>query len=96
MIVKEENVEITGMYGDIWKKEDFQKITLLEEMPKIISKENGFGTDMISKCHFYVASYGSSLSPYILIQTNDKPIFINGNNPDQTHIWYEQLKKEIK
>ena len=44
LIVKEDNVEITGMYGDIWKKEDFQKITLLEEMPKIISKENGFGT----------------------------------------------------
>ena len=102
LIVKEENVEITGMYGDIWKKEDFQKITLLEEMPKIISKENGFGTDMISKGHFKVASYGSSLlfihkpSPYILIQTNDKPIFINGKNPDQTHIWYEQLKSEIK
>ena len=102
LIVKEDTVEITGMYGDIWKKEDFQKITLLEEMPKILSKENGFGTDMISKGHFNVSSYGSSLlfihnpSPYILIQTNDKPIFINGNNPDQTHIWYEQLKKEIK
>jgi len=70
-------------------------------MPKILSKENGFGTDMISKGHFNVSSYGSSLlfihkpSPYILIQTNDKPIFINGKNPDQTHIWYEQLKSEI-
>jgi Domain of unknown function (DUF3784) len=101
LIVKEATIEITGMYGQSWKISNVQKITLLEEMPEVLSKENGFGLATISKGHFNVRSYGSSLlfvhkqSPYILIEMNHKPIFINGENPDQTYDWYEQLLKQM-
>lgn len=94
--------EITGMYGQSWEIGNIQKVTLLEEMPEVLSKENGFGLATISKGHFNVRSYGSSLlfvhkqSPYILIEMNQKPIFINGENPAQTQLWYEQLKKKME
>jgi hypothetical protein len=101
LIVKEDTVQITGMYGDSWKIEDIQQVTLLDTMPEVILKENGFGLATISKGHFKVSTYGSSLlfiqkqSPYILIEMDHKPIFINGKNPQQTHDWYEQLMKQI-
>jgi hypothetical protein len=101
LIVKENIVEITGMYGGKWKIEDIDQITLLDEMPEVILKENGFGLATISKGHFKVRNHGSSLlfihrqSPYILLEIDHKPIFINSENLNQTSDWYEQLIKQM-
>ena len=42
------------MYGQSWKISNIQKATLLEEMPEVLSKENGFDSATISKGHFNV------------------------------------------
>jgi hypothetical protein len=49
--------------------------------------------------HFKVTGNGSSLlfiqkgaSPYIYIELKDKKIFINDKNPEQTRIWFEQVR----
>lgn len=100
-IIKNDSFEITGMYGDEWKFEDIKKVELLEKMPKVTSKQNGFGTTSISKGVFSVKGYGSSLlfikkgasSKILYIETEEKKIFITGKDANETKEWLESLLK---
>jgi hypothetical protein len=103
LVVKEESFEITGMYGDEWKIEDINRLELMEKMPAITSKQNGFGTGTIAKGVFNVKDYGSSLlfikkeiTPILYIQVGNKDIFINGKNGEVSEEWYTHLKSKIE
>ena len=102
LVVKEQTFEITGLYGDEWKVENIEKIELLNEMPNVSYKENGFGMSNLSKGYFYVEAYGSSLlfirngGPYLLIELKDGFIFINGESSEQTKSWYEQMNEVLE
>jgi len=95
----DETFEITGMYGDKWDRSTIQTVKLLDEMPPVTRKNNGFGLSTLSKGEFTVEGYGKSLlfvrkqsSPYVYIELADETIFINGETPEETKEWYEQLK----
>jgi hypothetical protein len=94
----QESFEITGMYGSVWSYEEIQSVELLDEMPEVTLKQNGFGLSTMSKGQFKVKNYGSSTlfihkgsSPYLYIELEGKKIFINSKNPEQTKKWYTQL-----
>ncbi|MEL3971922.1 PH domain-containing protein [Rossellomorea oryzaecorticis] len=97
MIVAKDSFEITGMYGDKWKIEDIEEVTLLDEMPEVTWKINGYGLSTTAKGVFKVKEYGRSLlfikkeSPYIYIKVGDQHVFINGGSPEETKEWYEEL-----
>ncbi len=103
LVTKEESFEITGMYGDEWNYEDITSIELMEELPQVTIRTNGVGLPTLSKGHFKVTGYGSSLlfiqkvsSPYIYIELKDKKIFINDKNPEHTKTWFEQVREKAE
>ncbi|WRP04599.1 DUF3784 domain-containing protein [Rossellomorea aquimaris] len=101
LIVKDEEFEVTGLYGDVWQLEEVEKVELMEDMPEVTWKINGFGLSTMSKGQFKVKGYGKSLlfihkeAPYIYIRVNDQHIFLNGENPRETKKWYDELSKNI-
>lgn len=101
LTLKENSFEISGVYGDEWRFEDITQVDLVEEMPEVLLRTNGYGMQSISKGHFKVKDYGSSLlfiykghSPYLLIKTNDDTIFINAKDAEKTKDWYYQLGEQ--
>ncbi|MEH7884187.1 DUF3784 domain-containing protein [Bacillus sp. JJ1609] len=99
----QDSFEITGMYGDVWKYDEIQSVELLDEMPEVIYKQDGFGLATMAKGQFKVKGYGSSLlfihkgsSPYLYIELEEKKVFINSNNPEQTKKWYALLEEVTK
>ncbi|NYE09242.1 hypothetical protein F4694_006099 [Bacillus niacini] len=103
LVTKEESFEVTGMYGDEWKYEDITSIELMEKMPEVTVRINGVGLPALSKGHFKVTGYGSSLlfiqkgsSPYIFIELKDERVFINDKNPEQTRLWFEQVREQAE
>jgi hypothetical protein len=103
LVTKEESFEITGMYGDEWEYEDIASIELMEKLPEVTVRTNGVGLPTLSKGHFKVRGYGSSLlfiqkgsSPYIYFELKDKKIFINDKDPDQTRLWFEQVSEKAE
>ncbi|WP_010198606.1 PH domain-containing protein [Bacillus sp. m3-13] len=99
--MRENSFEISGVYGDEWRFEDITQVDLVEEMPEVYLRTNGYGMQSISKGHFKVKDYGSSLlfiykgnSPYLLIKTNDDTIFINSKDAEKTKDWYYQLVEQ--
>lgn len=103
-IIKNDSFEITGMYGAKWKLEEIKKVKLLEKMPNVTSKQNGFGTASMAKGVFSVKGYGSSLlfitngasSKILYIETEEKKIFINSKDTNETEQWFESLQKNLK
>lgn len=102
LITKDRSFKITGMYGNEWEIKDIKRIELLEEMPKVTSKQNGFGLATLAKGYFTVTGYGRSLlfikkdyPPYLYIELSDKKIFINNDNPDITKQWYDELNTAV-
>lgn len=102
LIMKKQSFEITGMYGNEWEIQDIKRIELLEEMPKVTSKQNGFGLATLAKGYFTVTGYGRSLlfiqkdhAPYLYIELSNKKIFINNENPDTTKKWYQELNTAV-
>lgn len=101
LVTKEKSFEITGMYGDEWGYEDITSIELMEKLPEVTVRTNGVGLPTLSKGHFKVKDYGSSLlfiqkesSPYIYIELKDMKIFINDKDTEQTRLWFEQLSEK--
>jgi hypothetical protein len=97
----ENTFEITGMYGGEWEYGEIQHIELLDEMPEVTWKQNGFGLATMAKGQFKVKDYGSSLlfihkgsSPYLFIQLDNNKIFINSKNPAETEEWYHILSNK--
>ncbi len=100
MLLKEDSFEVTGVYGDEWSYEEIIHMELLDEMPEVTLRTNGYGMQSISKGHFKVKDFGSSLlfiykgnSPYLYIETDSDKIFINSKSAEQTKDWYHQLEK---
>jgi hypothetical protein len=97
LIVSDDSFEITGMYGDEWRKEDIKSVKLLDEMPEVTWKINGFGLSTMAKGVFKVKDYGKSLlfiekePPYIYVNVGEEHIFINGSSPEETRSWYWEL-----
>lgn len=54
LAVKEETFEISGVYGDHWDYENITQVELLEEMPEVLIRTNGYGMQTLSKGHFKV------------------------------------------
>jgi hypothetical protein len=100
LVIRDDSFEITGMYGDEWKFKDINKLEVLEKMPEVTVKQNGFGTASMAKGVFSVKGYGSSLlfikhgasSEILYIEARNKKIFINGKDTSETKGWFEQLQ----
>jgi hypothetical protein len=103
LLTKKNSFEITGIYGDQWLYEDIEKIELMEDLPQVTLRQNGFGLATMAKGVFRVKGYGSSLlfikkdsSPYLYIELKNKKIFINSDDSKQTRGWYEELSQKTK
>ncbi len=98
--ITEGHLEISGMYGGEWTQEEIQEVTLLEEMPPVNVRVNGFAMTNLSKGKFRVEGYGTALlflrgdaRPVLYVSTEDEEIFMNGEDEGQVRGWYEELSR---
>lgn len=103
MSFNEDTFVISGVYGEEWKYSEVTHIELVDEMPEVTLRTNGYGTPTISKGHFRIKDVGNSLlfiykgnSPYLYIETGHDKIFINSKSADQTKDWYDLLKEQVR
>jgi hypothetical protein len=103
MTFNEDTFVISGVYGGEWKYSELTHIEIVDEMPEVTLRTNGYGTPTISKGHFRVKDVGKSLlfiykgnSPYIFIETERDKIFINSKSAGQTKDWYDLLKEQVR
>ncbi|MBS4201810.1 DUF3784 domain-containing protein [Bacillus sp. FJAT-49732] len=99
--VNQENFKISGMYGVEWTIEDITSVELLEELPEVIMKSNGFAASGQLKGRFQLEEpYGSGLlfvngknKPYLYVTTKKDYLILNRKNSEDTKNIYESLLK---
>lgn len=102
--VHEDTLEVTGMYGVEWDLSDIERVELLDELPEVLIRMNGFSMPGVLKGHFKLEEpYGHGLlfvqgneEPYLAIFTSDNYMIINRKENEETLNIYEQLQKATK
>ena len=102
--IHEDTFEISGMYGVEWDLEDIEKVQLLDELPEVIMRTNGFAMSNVLKGKFNLEEpYGSGLlfiqgdeKPYLAIITEDSYIIMNRKESEETIQLYDELIQATK
>ncbi|MBM7614304.1 DUF3784 domain-containing protein [Alkaliphilus hydrothermalis] len=92
-------LQITGMYGTTIAEKEIISMELIDEIPEIERKVNGFDFGNILKGNFQLEEWGSGMiyleskrGPYILIRYKDgKFVLINFKKPEDTQRTFEML-----
>lgn len=102
IIIANNTITINGSYGTEIKLNDVQSIQLIDELPKITSKINGFALETVEKGYFLTNKgekvtllLNSKKSPFIAITTSDKKrIFYTAKNKSTVKL-YTMLSNKI-
>ncbi|GAA0085195.1 hypothetical protein UT300007_16340 [Clostridium sp. CTA-7] len=100
IIVKEEVIIIDGSYGTTIKREDIESIELVEDIPKIHIKNNGYSSGGAVKKGDFTLENGERVKlylqsrngPYIKVSTINYDIYINYKNINLTKDSFNNLK----
>ena len=101
IIVDANSIEITGEYGIKINKKDLKSVELINHIPKISTKINGFALETIKKGYFRTAQdekvtllINSDSSPIILLITKDNyKIYYSSKNKSNEKIFIEIRSK---
>ncbi|MET3682873.1 cellulose synthase/poly-beta-1,6-N-acetylglucosamine synthase-like glycosyltransferase [Alkalibacillus flavidus] len=58
--ITDKQFTVSGLYGVEWSQSDIEEVQLLEEMPDVLIRTNGFAIQNLAKGHFRVDQYGSA------------------------------------
>ncbi len=96
-------IRISGMYGTSVSRDAITSIELIDDIPDIETKINGFDFGNINKGVFQLKDWGngrvyleSNKGPYIAIRYNTEGfIIINYKNAEETKQVYEMISNEL-
>jgi hypothetical protein len=93
-----QQISISGLYGITAPMENIQEVKLLNEIPAVKWKSNGFGFANVRKGKFHLQDWGegrlfihSDSPPFIYLKTTDSYMLINYKDSGQTNEVYQQL-----
>lgn len=97
--ISEKSIEISGMYGDEWDFTEIERIELVDELPEVLFKTNGFAMTNILKGKFTLEEpYGNGLlfingrgGPFLVIFTADEYVIIKKKDNEETVQLYKEL-----
>lgn len=98
IMIKDKELEISGMYGDVYKWDSISNVELIEELPEIKYRSNGaaIGSHLIG--YFQTKELGNiklfvdtDYPPFILFESEGKVIIFNLENAERTTEIYEEM-----
>ena len=106
VIVDNEQIRITGRYGERIPIEQLSQVFLADTLPTINRRTNGIAIGTIRKGYFRSGSLQRNVklllhsrsAPflYIIYGENDKYVILNFRNPEKTLEVYEELKGLVR
>lgn len=96
-------VQVSGVYGLEWKLEEIVNVELVDELPPILIRSNGFAHGQRAKGRFRMEELGNgtlyiyrNYPPYLFVEGEDGDyFFINSKEPGKTEEWYAELKANL-
>ncbi len=99
----ETGIEIEGMYGEMFRWEELESVTLLTDLPKVILKTNGSALGPHHKGFFRVDGFGSvnllvdeRVTPFIYMKTDTQQVIFNLNSNLETVDLFQVLSDRVQ
>ena len=103
-VVDTQSIKFKGMYGLELRFNEIEKIEVIQQIPKILKRTNGFSFLNTKKGVFELEDLGTSRllvhsnsSPYLLIsKRKGEHIILNSNNRNETLELYNLISSRLK
>ncbi len=103
LMITEESVQVKGMYGEQIYFEDIATVKLLDQLPELTKKSNGFAMGSVRKGYFKTAGnekvklllHGDQL-PLIFIQKTDGTKVYYSSKSSNNRSLYQILEQKVK
>lgn len=100
--VNNECIQIDGMYASKVGKEDIYEVVLLDSIPIVQRKDNGFDFGNILRGNFTLENIGkgklyinNGKPPYVYLKLRNGYVIINYKNSDKTQELYNEIRLNI-
>lgn len=97
--VDNERVKISGMYASTVPTDDIMEVVLLDSIPKVLRKDNGFDFGNILRGYFNLESIGkgrlyinNGKPTYVYLRLKKGFVIINHNNSEETQELYNRIR----
>ena len=103
VFIENNKLTISGMYGIEWSTQSIEHVELLNSLPEVLMKTNGFSSEKSRKGKFKLEEpYGigrlfviGNKGPYLYIRVNGDYVILNRAAEKETIELYEKLKDEL-
>lgn len=103
LTIKDQQLQISGTYGVEWPLEEITSVELVEELPKVQMRTNGYAFNDRLKGRFRLEGLGNGRlflfldnQPFIYIEKSEDYLFINSKDIAVTFQWFEDLKQAVE
>lgn len=100
--ISDNRLDISGFYGVEWPLEKITNVELVDTIPNIQVRTNGFALANRLKGHFRIEGLGKGRlylfcdrPPFIYIEKGEEYLFINSRDISETKLWYEEMMDEL-
>lgn len=97
--LNQDSLTIKGMYGETIPFKNMKKVELVDSLPQIKLRTNGYALNNVLKGHFKLEQLGTGKlfiqlgkSPYIIIHTDERYYIINESEGSKTRELYEKIR----
>jgi len=102
LLITNHNITLTGIYGEEMTSSDLEQIELVDHLPVIVTRSNGFALGDIRKGYFRTADGGTvklilngSQSSYLLLTKSDQSkIYYSSGTESNEHL-YNGLRSQL-
>ncbi len=98
--VDDEKIKIDGMYASTVRIDDIIEVVLLDSIPEVLRKDNGFDFGNILRGKFSLESIGkgrlyinNGKSPYVYLRLKNGFVIINYNSSEKTQELYDKIEQ---
>ncbi|WP_216829783.1 DUF3784 domain-containing protein [Alkalihalobacterium elongatum] len=91
-------LQISGFYGVDWPLDKITNVELVDTIPNVQVRTNGFAFANRLKGHFRLEELGKGRlllyrnhPPFIYIEKGEDYLFINSRDINETRLWYEEM-----
>lgn len=98
ILVSDQEIKIKGMYGTTLANEDLLDVQLVDQIPRILARTNGYAAGTVRKGNFKLEELGnvklylmSDQGPYLIIQDKKTYYIVNFGDGQTTQTLYEEI-----
>lgn len=103
LTISETDLHVSGNYGVDWPLDEITNVELMEDLPKIQMRTNGFAAGERLKGRFRLEDLGNGRlfiyrnnPPFIFIEKGEDYLIINSRDIEQTEQWYKEVQDALQ